>query len=296
MTKPFNPANPLPALEGWEQSAPGLHQAAALLGAIRMLVQEPVPNYLELALKPEPEGLSTDALPSGGSVLLNLAQSEVWVLSPKGEKSTVPLQGHTQAGLLEAILTTLDFQGQGLTQQLEGSFSKGFLAALRAKMHKLGGSLALSSTQPLHIDPRLSAEYAQALYRVFSATARWKARLIGPQTPLVVWPEHFDLSTLWFATDQAEENAPHMNFGFAPFDSAHPRPYLYAYAYPMPQGFEQWPLPAPARWHTAPWKGVWVPYDELARSADPEALIEAIFGEVYRVLSPGLRHQTLRNP
>lgn len=279
----------LPPLGGWEQSAHSLHQAAALLGAIRMLVQEPVPNYLELALKPEPEGLSTDALPSGGSVLLNLAQSEVWVLSPKGEKSTVPLQGHTQAGLLEAILTTLDFQGQGLAPQKEGSFSKGFLQALHAKMHTLEGSLELSSTQPLRIDPKLSAEYSQVLYRIFTATARFKARLSGPQTPLVVWPEHFDLSTLWFASDQADENAPHMNFGFAPFDGVHPRPYLYAYAYPMPEGFEQLPLPAPAQWHTAPWKGVYVPYDELARSSDPEALIEAIFSEVYQVLSPGLR-------
>ena len=40
----------------------------------------------------------------------------------------------------------------------------------------------------------------------------------GPQTPIVVWPEHFDLSTLWFPTNDRSDEAPVMNFGFAPFD------------------------------------------------------------------------------
>lgn len=42
----------LPPLTGWEQSAHSLHQAAALLGAIRMLVNKPVPNYLERSSQP----------------------------------------------------------------------------------------------------------------------------------------------------------------------------------------------------------------------------------------------------
>ena len=42
-----------------------------------------------------------------------------------------------------------------------------------------------------------------------------RARLNGPMTPIVVWPEHFDLSFLWFASAQATDRFPHMNFGCA---------------------------------------------------------------------------------
>ena len=127
------------------------------------------------------------------------------------------------------------------------------------------------------------------LYRVFTATSRWRARLNGFQTPIVVWPEHFDLSTLWFTTSTDTESSPHINFGFAPFDSTHSRPYLYAYSYPMPKDFEKLPLPKPAQWHTEPWKGVYVPYDELANVENAEALIERIFEEVYNILAPTLQ-------
>ena len=139
------------------------------------------------------------------------------------------------------------------------------------------------------VDPQVSGQYMDALYRIFTAVARFRARLTGPMTPIVVWPEHFDLSFLWFATDKATDEFPHMNFGFAPFDAETERPYLYAYAYPMPDAFERLPLPARARWHTSGWRGALVPYDALTAVEHPEAEIEAIGAAIYGVLSPTLR-------
>jgi Family of unknown function (DUF5996) len=273
-------------LTNWEMTSHSLHRAAQLLGEIRMFVRESVPNYLELALRVESYGLSTDMLPSGGTVVLDFNKAAVNVNTKDGEYICIHLEGHTQASLLETILKVLSSQQQGLVNKKGDSFTEVFLASLHAKGHKLDGSLELTSTEPLTVDTKTSAEYGQALYSVFTATARWKARLAGPQTPVVVWPEHFDLSTLWFATDKATESSPHINFGFAPFDGTHSRPYLYAYAYLMPEGFEKLPLPQPAQWHTAPWKGVYVPYDDLAKAENPEALIESIFEDVYNTLAP----------
>lgn len=56
----------------------------------------------------------------------------------------------------------------------------------------------------------------------------------------------------------------------------------------MPENFEQLPLPAPARWNTAPWKGLVLHYDDLRQSSDPEALIEATCEALYRLLVPTL--------
>jgi hypothetical protein len=108
-------------------------------------------------------------------------------------------------------------------------------------------------------------------------------------TPIVVWPEHFDLSFLWFAGQQADDRHPHMNFGFAPFSDDLDRPYLYAYAYPMPERFEQLPLPEGATWHTEGWQGMVYPYDTLAASTDPDGQVEAIFAQIDATLAPSCR-------
>ncbi len=276
-------------LDNWEPTSHSLHQAAQILGAIRMLTRDPVPNYLELALRIEADGLSTERLPSGGEVRLDFERGVVICAPKDGRAMVVTLSGRTQASLLESILTALNAQGQSLVAQKDGSFSAAFLSALQARNHPLISSVEIGGTDALEVDRALGADYARVLNRVFTATARWRSRLAGFVTPVVVWPEHFDLSTLWFATDDASESAPQMNFGFAPFDSIASRPYLYVTAYPMPDGFEKLPLPMGARWHTQGWNGAIVPYDELARTDDPEALIESVFEAIHAVLSPTFR-------
>lgn len=282
--------NDLPALEAWEPTAHSLHKVAELLGAIRQLVRTRVPNYLELALRIERNGLSTEALPTGGSVRLDFGKAALIYICPAGEDHPLPLAGHSQVSLFEALLGEMDAHGDTLAPRQSGeTYVRAFLAALAAKGHVLKPEDGrLSSDAPLTVDPATSTAYGELLDTVFTAVARFRARLTGAQTPIVLWPEHFDLSTLWFPTGDRGDSAPQMNFGFAPFDGVYPRPYLYAYAYPMPEGFEALPLPAPARWNTAPWKGLVLHYDDLRQSDDPQALIEATCEALYRLLAPRL--------
>jgi Family of unknown function (DUF5996) len=288
MKTPATPT-PFPSLEGWSQTAHSLHRAAQILGAIRMFTGTPVENYLELGLRVEAFGLSSEPLPSGGSVELNFVRGELIVSSPSGQRRPILISGQTQASLLEKVLETLHSQGQALVQVKEGSFGMAFLDALHVKHHALDGSLEIMNTDRLVVDVNVAATYARVLWQAFTATSRWRSRLAGFVTPVVVWPEHFDLSTLWFATDQHDEQGSHMNFGFAPFDAEFSQPYLYAYAYPMPEGFETLPLPTGAIWHTEVWKGMVIPYSVLEQSSDPEALIESAFEAVHQTLAPSLQ-------
>jgi hypothetical protein len=281
----------LPTLTNWEETSHSLHKAAMLLGAIRQLVRPRQANYLELALRIEQGGLSTDRLPTGGNILLDFTRAALVYTCPAGEHHpAIVLTGHSQVSLLEALLRLMADHDEAIAPAQPGqSYVAAFLAALESNEHVFKPKPGeLTNDAPLVLDPGVSADYARALYRVFTAAARFRARLEGPQTPIVVWPEHFDLSTLWFPTNDRSDEAPLMNFGFAPFDGSTERPYLYAYAYPMPADFETLPLPAPARWHTEGWKGLFVAYDDLARVDDPEALIEAMFERVYELLAPTL--------
>jgi hypothetical protein len=245
---------PLPPLPNWETTRDNLQRAAQLLNAVRVQSVEKMPNHLHHSLHITPRGLSTGILSNGAEIALDFVGANV---------NGVPLNGNNLKSLSGQVLDK---------HHLEVSMDK------------------LQDETPFTVDTALSADYAQVLYSVFTALARFRARLYGPMSPIVVWPHHFDVSFLWFATKEDDESQPHMNFGFSPGDAGIPRPYLYAYAYPHPAEATRIVLPPPARWHTEGWTGVRVDYDEWRIESNPEMMLEALLLNVFEKVSPLLRN------
>lgn len=284
---------PLPTLGNWEATAHSLHKAAQMLGVLRMVRLPHVPNYLEMGLKIKPEGLSTDVLPGGAEVTLDFGRASFIARQPGAPDTTISLASQDQGAALTGLLGAL--KGGELAAVLRGVEESRLVETFLDAAVKAGHDLSspenqISGDGRLEIDAQIGRSYAEALYRIFTGVARFRARLTGPLTPVVVWPGHFDLSFLWFATAHAEESAPHMNFGFAPYGGGVDEPYLYAYAYPMPPDSDDPAtlpgLPAPARWHLKGWKGVVLLYGEISRAADPEGYVEAMCEAIYRALRP----------
>ncbi len=273
----------LPPLANLEPTAQELRKAAQVIAALRVLELEHSPHYLEFSLNVKPEGLSTAALPMGGDVILDFQQAAMIVNDPDGKSTAIPLAGHGQASLFEAVLGMMSISE--VSTAPAGSRLDALLNTIKVKGRPVVPDRAnYSDPTPFTIDRQLAGDYAEAIYHIFTAIARFRSRLEGSMTPLVVWSEHFDLSFLWFATETAAESAPHMNFGFAPFSPGFERPYLYAYAYPLPASYSPPTLPMPARWNTERWTGVVVDYDELRKADDAETLIEETCLGIYRSL------------
>lgn len=265
-----------------------LHTAARLLGAVRLLVFERQPNFLELGLKITPDGLSTDRLPEGGEVTLDFRRLALVYQPGNGGEVLLPISGESQAGLLEMLLRTIHPRELAEIAPLSDgiSYTEAMFQAAERVVNRLKPKRDhLSGTQPLTFDAGSACSYADALYAIFTGVARFRARLDGAQSPVVVWPEHFDLSFLWFA-GVPDEHRPHLNFGFAPFSAGIDEPYLYAYAYPYPSAYSPPSLPDGARWHTRGWTGVVLPYSEIAKQATPEAFVEASCIAINRALRP----------
>ncbi|MBL8164884.1 MAG: hypothetical protein JNJ61_23060 [Anaerolineae bacterium] len=257
----------LPPLSNWDSTRQTLHQAAQIAGAIRSALVPPLPNYAHLALYVTPDGLTTGDLNGEGTLDLDFRQRTLIYTCPAGNVSTVPLAGHTQATLTDALLTAMDAAGHPASPKRE----------------------KLTGTTPLDADARLSADYADALHSIYSAIARYRARLLGGMSPLVVWPHGFDLSFLWFARGFEERSDPHLNMGFSPGSPGLPRPYVYVYAYPAPPGMFDVQLPADARWNREPWSGIVIDYDQLAAQDGHEARLEADLQAIYAALAPLLK-------
>lgn len=276
----------LPSLDHAQPTLLALHAVARLLGAVRLLVHQREPNYLELGLKIVPEGLSTDLLPAGGVVVLDFTRLALVYRAASGDETAIPLSGSTQAALLEALLAAIHARelaaivphavGQSYTDAMFRA-TDGFVNRIKPKRDDL------SDSAPLAFDAQVAADYAKALYAIFTGVARFRAHLNGSMTPVVVWPEHFDLSFLWFASEPDEAH-PHLNFGFAPYSYGIDDPYFYAYAYPYPAQYAAPSLPPGARWNTEGWTGMVLPYAEIARHPDAEAYVESACAQTFRSL------------
>jgi hypothetical protein len=263
---------PLPALSQWDTTRDSLHRASQIVGLARKAFLPPQPNALHLALFVNDKGLTTGVLPDGSEFTLDFINLRVEMRS--GDTLTLlPLARYHYHALRIALMS-----------------------AMPTLRHPVNLLLPMErDAKPFELNADHARDYAAALNTIYTALARFRARLLGSMTPLVVWPHGFDLSFLYFADRPPDEHTePHLNFGFSPFSAGFPRPYLYAYISPLPAGRIGKPLPAPARWHEGTWKGVVMDYDLLvndptAGEDSPESMIESRLMDIFRVLEPGLK-------
>ena len=254
----------LPALQNWDATRQALHQAAQVIGGIKKVSVQPLPNYAHLGLYVYKDGLTSGHLSDGGELQLNMTQSTIIYTCPEGDKSTVVLQGHSQASLTEAVLKAMSDAG-----------------------HPAQPNRAETADQtPLAVDAATAASYQQALYSIYTTITRFRAHLIGSMSPVIIFPHGFDLSFLWFKRGSVEKTDPHLNFGFSPGSAGFPRPYIYSYASPLPEGYFDVTLPAPARFVRDPWKGMVIDYDKLVSETEPESVLEQTLINIQAAVAP----------
>ena len=282
----------LPTLPNWKASAHLLHQIVSLVGPVHKALLEPRNNFLHLPMSVRPEGLVSQTLPGGGKIHLDLRAGELSIHKPVGEGPVFAFSDYTQRSLVEALLSALAAEGLGPALGLDrgGSAVEGLVSKLVSE-GAAGASVSvesLTSEEPLTAVLDSARAYARVQYSVFTALSRVRARLEGAMTPLIVWPEHLDLSTLWFppSNHSMDDHGPHISLGFAPFTPGqYEYPYFYAYAYPYPEPFDPPALPASAFWHDEGWRGVVVTYQEITSHRDPEAFLEGVALEVFQLLA-----------
>lgn len=280
-----------PQLVDWKTTSWALHQASMLLGPIHNAVFAPRNNYLHLPIFIEPTGLVSQRLPQGGHVHVDFKAAAVVYRPASGGEVRLGLAEHTQASLFQALLGALrqDELAAFLADAPNDDLITHLMTKLRADTSRVEflSLEAVTNREPLTVNPHTATAYADVLYSVYTAVARFRARLDGHMTPVVVWPEHFDLSTLWFHPDNAAMDAykAHLNFGFTPYTPGqYDEPYLYAYAYPYPEPFTPPALPEPAFWNMDGWRGVAVRYEALQGHDDPSGFVETLFAQIFAVL------------
>ncbi len=254
----------LPALSNWDSTKTALHQAAQVIGGVRKVVVQPQPNYAHLGLFVDRKGVTTGKLPDGSELVLDFTQQAILYNRPGANSLSIALNGQTQVELVDTLIKALKDAGS------------------RAELDRS----KLAATDKLDPNPAVASEYTAALNSIYTAIARFRGRLFGSLSPIIIFPHGFDLSFLWFSHGFNEGQDPHLNIGFSPGSAGFPRPYVYAYAYPVPDGLFDVKLPEPAHWIQTPWKGLVIDYDKLAAMPDAEETLEALLTTIFASVAP----------
>jgi len=243
----------LPSLSNWETTRDALHQVSLIVGAIRVASAEPLANDLQYSVAVTNGGISTSELLIGGEVKFDFASFSLTYQRPKGNGFTIDATNHNQKSLMQAILdefTKLDI--------------------------KLDPSMKhILHDNPFNIDKSLAQDYATAVDKIYTALARFRAKLSGGMSPIVIWPHHFDIAFMWFATESMDEHkAPHLAIGFAPFSDGIDRPYFYGYGWSQETGYVQVEVDPPAQAITESYTGLYAEYDTLRTDNNFNQVIE----------------------
>ena len=258
----------LPALTAWEGTRDALHQVSLAAGAVRVACSDPLPNDLHFSLEATAGGLSTSELRCGGA--LHVDFEALQLTYRRGDKAVFSLgfPGHSQKSLTRQLLAALADFGCEVQPSMKH----------------------ITSDSRFDIDRELASAYWKTLRAMHAALERFRATLGGGATPLVLWPHHFDLAFIWFATESRDEGSdPQIAYGFAPNSPSLARPYVYAYAWSQPTGYLNLPLGFPARAITAEYTGLYSDYDKLRELEPFETAVEAMLTNYHQLAAPKLR-------
>ncbi len=216
----------------WSRTRDSLHQRARMVGAVPRALAPTDPHWWHIALLPTGRTWATRTMEGEGRefrILADLQAHDLVVSNPVSFDS-VPLVTPIRdlvAWLVEAV------GDQGRTIDLDPS----------------------DFAPDAPYDAGAADQLAAAMESVTAVLHTVAQRIGGDQSPTQLWPHHFDIAMSWFSgrlvpgvdPDDLERAAESVTVGFSFGDEQIPEPYVYATAYPFPDGLRGMDPPGPAR-------------------------------------------------
>ena len=240
----------------WTKTRENFAGYVRLVAAIRRALVDPHPLWWHASLQVTHGGLTTGPIDVDGTEVVLKFLMRTHQLIIKGADHRIPIEGQGLTGFRDEVLETL--AGVGVKPDIDLDQFTG------ARRKTYDGD----AVEHFHTALR----FFNGIFEDFAREQR------GETSPVQFWPHHLDLAVTWFTgrtvdgVDPAdEENArEQMTFGFSPGgDLGTKAPYIYAYAYPSPEGLIAQPIPAGGKWLDGKWTGAIMSYETIAEAVEP---------------------------
>jgi hypothetical protein len=284
MTTNSWPALPLAQ---WKDTYGTLHMLTQIVGKIRLALAPLVNHWWNVTLYVTPRGLTTSAMPYNDRLIridFDFIDHMVLIETTDGSTKSISLRPRSVAEFYQEMMAAIGSLGMPVkiwTTPVE-----------------------VPDRTPFENDHKHAAydpEYAQRVWRIMAQASRvfteFRSRFIGKVSPIHFFWGAFDLAVTRFSgrTAPSHPGVPNCgrfvaveayshevsSCGFWPGGDPVNEPAFYAYAYPEPQGFKDYPVkPQEAFYHTGMGEFL-LPYDVVRNAKSPDEVLLSFMQTTY---------------
>ena len=286
-TANLNPWPELPALDDWQKTLDTVHMWVQMVGKVRLELGPWINHSWGSALYVTPRGLTTSPVPCQGrsfTIDLDFARHALEVRTSDGGERSFALRPMAVADFYRQLMDTLGALGIEVdifTRPVEVENAIPFE----------------SNTQDASYDADAMHRFWQALVQADRVFTVFRARYLGKVSPVHVFWGSFDLAVTRFTghtapahpggapncADWVMQEAYSHELSSAGFwaGAGLGEAAFYAYAYPAPDGFAQYPVqPAAAHYHEGLGEFV-LPYEAVRTADAPDDALLAFLQSTY---------------
>ena len=273
-------------LSEWEDTRDTLHLWTQIVGKVRLALEPMVNHWWQTTLYVSARGLTTSLMHAGGRGLeieFDFVDHVLHVRTSDDQTREVALEPRSVASFYNATMAALDDVGMHV--------------AIRPWPSELPVAIPFPDDHEHRAyDAAAARRFWLALLQGQRVMQRFRARFIGKASPVHFFWGGADLATTRFSGRTAPLHpggVPHCpdwvqqlayshevhSCGFWPDGSAEGS--FYAYAYPQPDGFADWPVEPDAAFYDGAIGEFLLPYEAVRTADDPDAELLAFFQSTY---------------
>ncbi len=271
----------------WQDTYATLHMWTQIVGKIRMALSPHLNHWWQSALYVTPRGLSTGSIPFASrtfEMTFDFFHHQLRIETSEGNTRTVSLAPRSVADFYQEVM--------------------GALKALGIEVQIWTMPQEVADPIPFdqdHTHAAYDSESAQRFWRILVQADRvmttFRSRFIGKSSPVHFFWGSFDLAVTRFSGRVAPEHpggVPGMkdwvtreayshevsSCGFWP-GNASVEPMFYAYAYPSPSGFKDYPVQPQEAFFSEAMGEFLLPYEAVRQADDPDATLLMFLQSTY---------------
>lgn len=277
----------LPVAE-WQDTYETLHMWTQIVGKIRMALAPKLNHWWHSTLYVTPRGLTTSSIAYGMrtfEISFDFLEHYLQIEISDGTSRRIALESRSVASFYQEVMSTLSALG------------------LEVRIWTMPQEVA----EPIPFDEdrqhaAYDPEYAQRFWRILVQADRvmraFRSSFMGKCSPVHFFWGSFDLAVTRFSGRPAPEHpggVPGLadwvtreayshevsSCGFWPGGGAVEEPVFYAYAYPAPEGFRDYPIQPQEAFYSEQMQEFLLPYEAVRQADEPDAVLLTFLQSTY---------------
>jgi hypothetical protein len=282
--RPLWPSLPM---EAWRDTYATLHMWTQVVGKVRMALAPPVNHWWHVPLYVTTRGLTTSPVPYGSGtfeIQFDFLDHQLRVETSDGARRSLVLEPRSVAEFYRETMAALKDLGIEVEIWTTPAEVPNPIPFEEDEAHR-------------SYDPEYAQRFWQVLVQAERVLTRFRSRFLGKVSPVHFFWGSFDLAVTRFSGRPAPPHpgAPGMppsitqeayshevsSCGFWPGGGGFDAPAFYAYAYPEPEGFSQYPVQPAEAFYSSDLREFLLPYDAVRMASAPDETLVAFLQSTY---------------